>query len=81
MVLPFIVTFLAMDVTLATLACMVERDPIVRTAVMIKNKSPNPAHVCLFRPHRIVIYAHHVADVIEQLARLQRQLGKLLFFP
>jgi cellulose synthase/poly-beta-1,6-N-acetylglucosamine synthase-like glycosyltransferase/peptidoglycan/xylan/chitin deacetylase (PgdA/CDA1 family)/spore germination protein YaaH len=29
-VLPFIVTFLAMDVILATLACLLERDPIVR---------------------------------------------------
>jgi peptidoglycan-N-acetylglucosamine deacetylase len=29
-VLPFIVTFLAMDIILATLACMLEREPIVR---------------------------------------------------
>ena len=29
-VLPFIVTFLAMDVLLATLACILERDPILR---------------------------------------------------
>ena len=29
--LPFIVTILAMDVILATLACMLERDLIVRT--------------------------------------------------
>jgi peptidoglycan-N-acetylglucosamine deacetylase len=29
-VLPFIIIFLAMDVMLATLACMLERDPIVR---------------------------------------------------
>jgi cellulose synthase/poly-beta-1,6-N-acetylglucosamine synthase-like glycosyltransferase len=29
-VLPFIIIFLAMDVILATLACMLERDPIVR---------------------------------------------------
>jgi hypothetical protein len=26
-----------------------------------------------------MIYAQHVADVIEQLARPQRRLGKLLF--
>jgi len=31
LVLPFIVTILAMDVILATLACMLERDLIVRT--------------------------------------------------
>jgi hypothetical protein len=30
LVLPFIVTFLAMDVILATLACMLERDLILR---------------------------------------------------
>ena len=29
-VLPFVITFLAMDVLLATLACMLEREPIVR---------------------------------------------------
>lgn len=29
-VLPFVVTFLAMDVILATLACILERDPIIR---------------------------------------------------
>jgi hypothetical protein len=29
----------------------------------------------------LMIYAQYVADVIEQLARLRRRLGKLLFFP
>ena len=48
--------------------------------LLIKNKSPNPAHVCFFRPRRIMIYAQQVADVIEQLARPQRRLGRLLFF-
>ena len=29
-VLPFVITFLAMDVILATLACLLEREPIIR---------------------------------------------------
>jgi len=29
-VLPFVITFLAMDVLLATLACILEREPITR---------------------------------------------------
>ena len=29
-VLPFVITFLAMDVLLATLACILEREPILR---------------------------------------------------
>src|SRR5207249_1378912 len=49
--------------------------------VMIKNKSPNPSHVRLFCPHRIMIYPQHIADMIEQLARLQCWLAKLLFLP
>ena len=55
--------------------------------VVIKNKSPNPAHVRLFCPHRIMIYPQHIADVIEQFARLRRwpakfpPLEKRLFWP
>ena len=40
-----------------------------------------PSHVRLFGPHRIMIYPQHIADVIEQLARLRRRPAKLLFFP
>jgi hypothetical protein len=47
--------------------------------IVIKNESPNPAHVRLFRPRRIMIYAQHVPDVIEQLARLRGRPAKLLF--
>ena len=61
--LPFIVTILAMDVILATLACMLERDLIVRT--------------CRSLPMRLIYRPMLSCCIWKAILRAIRRLGQL----
>ena len=63
-VLPFIITFLAMDVLLATLACILEREPILRAWRILPMR-------LIYRPDAQLLHLE------SHPARHQRRLGQL----